>query len=104
MIARYWGFCLKPQPHIQGKTMNKYMAPKQPNLPCFEALGVILCPDLCLYFCFVCGGPGVTSVFLRYVAQGRIAQMCLCETRYQGGSSHHLGGVLTSLQRSEAQP
>ena len=28
-----------------------------------------------------------------------IAQMCLCETKCQGGVSHHFGGVLTSLTR-----
>ena len=25
--------------------------------------------------------------------------MCLCETKYQGGVSHHFGGVLTSLTK-----
>ena len=56
-------FC-DPNPHIHGKNMNKNMAPKVPNLPCFEAFGVEFCPDVCSYFCLVCGGAGVTSVFL----------------------------------------
>ena len=50
-------FC-DPNPHIQGKNMNKNMAPKLPNLPCFEAFGVIFCTDVCSYFCLVCGGRG----------------------------------------------
>ena len=38
--------------------MNKNMAPKLPNLPYFEAFGVIFCPDVGSYFCLVCGGGG----------------------------------------------
>ena len=37
---------------------------KLPKLPCFEAFEVIFCPDLCSYVCLVCGGAGVTGVFL----------------------------------------
>ena len=37
-----------------------------------------------------------------FVARWGIAQMCLCETQYQGGVSHHFGGLLTSLQRYRA--
>ena len=47
--------------------MNKDMAPKLPNLPCFEALGVIFCPDVCSYFCLVCGGWG-SLAYLREMA------------------------------------
>ena len=42
------------------------------------------------------------SAIARYVAKWGIAQMCLCETKYQGGVSHHLGGVLTSLKKYRA--
>ena len=56
-------FC-NPNPHIQGKNMNKYMAPKLPNLPCFQAFGVIFCPDVCSYFCLVCGGWQGTQNYL----------------------------------------
>ena len=61
-------FC-NPNPHIQGKNMDNNMAPKLPNLPCFEAFGVIFCPDVCSYFCLVCGGRGHqrTSDYLRFV-------------------------------------
>ena len=38
--------------------MNKNMAPKLPNLLCFQAFGIIFCPDACSYFCLVCGGRG----------------------------------------------
>ena len=31
-----------------------------------------------------------------------IAQMCLCETKYQEGVSHHFGGALSSLERYRA--
>ena len=55
-------FC-DPNPHIQGKNMNKNMAPKLPNLPCFEAFGVIFCTDVCSYFCLVCGGWGSLAYF-----------------------------------------
>ena len=30
------------------------------------------------------------------------AQMCLCESKYQGGVSHHFGGVLISLKKCRA--
>ena len=52
-----------PTPHIQGKNMNKDMTPKLPNLPCFEAFGVIFWPDVCSYFCLVCGGRGSLAYF-----------------------------------------
>ena len=52
-----------PNPHIQGKNMNKNMAPKLPHLPCFEAFGVIFCPDFSSYACLVCGGRGSPTCF-----------------------------------------
>ena len=55
-------FC-DPNPHIQGKNMDKHLAPKLPNLPCFEAFGAIFCPDVCSYFCLVCGGRGSPAYF-----------------------------------------
>ena len=47
-----------PNPHTQGKHMNKSMAAKLSSLPGFEAFWVIICPEYCSYFCFVCGGGG----------------------------------------------
>ena len=38
---------------------------------------------------------GYRTIITRYVAKWGVAQMCLCETKYQGGVSHHFGGVLT---------
>ena len=38
-------FC-NPNPHIQGKNMNKNMAAKPSSLSCFEAFGAILCVSL----------------------------------------------------------
>ena len=35
----------------------------------------------------------------QYVAKWGIAQMCLCETKYQGGVSHHVGATLTALKK-----
>ena len=56
---------MRPQPpHTRQKNMSKHMAPKLPNLPCFEAFRVIFCPGVCSYFCLVCGVRGFTSVFL----------------------------------------
>ena len=49
---------LNPNPHIQGKNMNRIMTPKLPDFPCFQAFGVIFCPDVSSYFCLVCGGRG----------------------------------------------
>ena len=46
------------------------MAPKLPNLPCFQAYWVIFCPDVCSYFCLVCGGRGSPAYF-------GISQTCL---------------------------
>ena len=45
---------------------------------------------------FVLVFTGYRTIIARYVAKWGIAQMCLCETKYQGGVSHHFGGVLTS--------
>ena len=35
---------------------------------------------------------GYRTIIARYVAKWGIAQMCLCETKYQGRVSHHFGG------------
>ena len=45
---------------------------------------------------------GYRTIIARYVAKWGIAQMCLCETKYQGGVSHHFGGVLTSPKKYRA--
>ena len=46
---------------------------------------------------------GYRTIIARYVAKWGIAQMCLCETKHQGGGvSHHFGGVLTSLTKYRA--
>ena len=45
---------------------------------------------------------GCRTIIARYVAKWGIAQMCLCETKYQGGISRHFGGVLTSLKKYRA--
>ena len=42
------------------------------------------------------------TIIARYVANWGIAQMCLCKIKYQGGVSHHFGGVLTSLKKYRA--
>ena len=45
---------------------------------------------------------GYRTIIARYVARGGIAQMCLCETEYQGGVSHHFGELLGSLKKNHA--
>ena len=45
---------------------------------------------------------GYRTIIARYVAKWGIAQMCLCESQYQGGVSHHFGGVLISLKKYRA--
>ena len=45
---------------------------------------------------------GYRTIVARYVAKWGIAQMFLCETKYQGGVSHHFGGVLTSFKKYRA--
>ena len=45
---------------------------------------------------------GYRTIIARYVAKWGIALMCLCETTYHGGVSHHFGGVLPSLQKYRA--
>ena len=52
-------FFLKPQPHIQGKYMNKTMAPELPNMPGFEELGVMFCLQMFVQiFALYVGGGG----------------------------------------------
>ena len=48
--------------------------------------------------CFV----GYRTIIARYVAKWGIAQICLCETEYQGGVSHHFGRVLTCPKKYRA--
>ena len=50
--------------------------------------------NLALVLVFV----GYRTNIARYVAKWGIAQMCLCETKYQGGASHHFRGVPLSLK------
>ena len=45
---------------------------------------------------------GIALLSARYVAKWGIAQMCLCESKYQRGVSHHFGGVLISLRKYHA--
>ena len=45
---------------------------------------------------------GYRTIIARYVAKWGIAQMCLCESEYQGGVSHHSGEALTSLKKYRA--
>ena len=42
---------------------------------------------------------GYRTIIARYVAKWGIAQMCLCETKYQGEVSHQFGGALTSVKK-----
>ena len=42
---------------------------------------------------------GIRTIIARYVAKWGIAEMCLCESKYQGGVSHHFGGAPTSLKK-----
>ena len=42
------------------------------------------------------------TIIARYVAKWGIAQMRLCKAKYQGGVSHHFGGVLASLKKYRA--
>ena len=53
----------KPNP-IEGKNMNKNMAPKLSGLPCSEAFRVTFCPEFCSYFCLYAGA-WVTCAFLK---------------------------------------
>ena len=60
-----------PNPHVQGKHMNKTMAAKLPNLPCFQAFWGHISSRFLLIFLLIflpCigggGGAGVTRVFL----------------------------------------
>ena len=45
---------------------------------------------------------GNRTLIARYVAKWGIAQMRLCQTKYQGGVSHHFEGVLVSLKKYRA--
>ena len=48
---------------MQGEKINKNMAPKVSGLLCFEAFGVICCPDCCSYFALYVGA-GITCALL----------------------------------------
>ena len=45
---------------------------------------------------------GYRTIIARYVAKWGIAQMCLCKSKYQGGVSHHFGGLVNSLKNYRA--
>ena len=54
-------FC-NPNPHIQGKNLNKNMAAKLSSLPCFEAFGAIFCRIFVHIFTLYVGGGGHSRV------------------------------------------
>ena len=59
-----------PNPHTQGKNMNKDMAAKLSSLPCFEAfLAHALSRFVFIFLPCMCvgGGAGVTRAFLKQV-------------------------------------
>ena len=60
------------------------------------------CSDSIAKLSRACFNVGYRTVIARCVAKWGIAQMCLCETKYQGGVSHHFGGVQTSLKKYRA--
>ena len=64
----------------------------------YRAILVAIVSQNSLVLCFM----GYRTIIARYVAKWGIAQMCLCKTKYQGGVSHHLGGVPTSLKKYRA--
>ena len=43
------------------------MPPELSSLPCFEAFGVIFCPDFCSYFCLACERRGSLARFSNFV-------------------------------------
>ena len=45
---------------------------------------------------------GVSHNYRAIRCKWGIARMCLCKIKYQGGGSHHFGGVLTSLKKYRA--
>ena len=45
---------------------------------------------------------GYRTTIARHVAKWGIAQVCLCETKCQGGVSRHFGAALTSLSKYRA--
>ena len=45
---------------------------------------------------------GVSHNYRAICCKWGVAEMCLCETKYQRGVSHHFGGLLTSLRRYRA--
>ena len=51
---------------------------------------------------FFWGGGGYRTTIARHVAKWGIAQMCLCETEYQGGVPSHVGDLLTCLKKYRA--
>ena len=64
----------------------------------YRAILVVIVSQNSLVLVFM----GYRTIIARYVAKWGIAQMCLCETKYQGGVSHHFGGVQTSLKKYRA--
>ena len=59
-----------PTPTYKANILTRTWPPKLPNLPCFEASGVISCPDVCSDFCLVCGGRGSLVYFRPTAALG----------------------------------
>ena len=45
---------------------------------------------------------GHRTIIARYVAKWGIAQICLCDVKYQRGVSQHFGVVLASLKKYRA--
>ena len=64
----------------------------------YRAILVAIVSQISFLLVFV----GYRTIIARYVAKWGIAEMNLCETKCQGGVSHHSGGVVTSLKKYRA--
>ena len=99
-LLRAGGALTGPQNNFAEKSLGK--SPKLRGRPSNDPF---ISRDTCsdsIARSFVLVFVGYRTIIARYVAKWGIARMCLCETKYQGGVSHHFGGVLTSLKKYRA--
>ena len=99
--VKCFGFWLKSQSYRPKVGVTDQKSELQPGLEAqqrYFSYRAILAAIVSQNF-FVLVFMGYHTIIARYVAKWGIAQMCLCKIKYQGGVSHHFGGMLTSLKR-----
>ena len=96
-LRDHWGHWVQAVPTCSTSNIHISLEVRQRYFSYCTILAAIVSQNY-LVLVFV----GYRIIMARYVTKWGIAQMRLCETKCQGGVSHHLGEVLPSLKKHRA--